>query len=135
METIFELLIPRRPKSLQAKNAKLQQWKSYVRDLARTEWNGPPHVAPAFRVTLVYLCDVDAADIDNIIKPIQDALVGVVMPDDNLVSDVDSHGRLLDQAFDLTDLPALLVQGAQAQRECVYVRVLAGAVLPLTHFL
>ncbi len=106
-----------------------------MRDLARTEWSGPPHVAPAFRVTMVYLCDVDAADIDNIIKPIQDALVGVVMPGDELVSDVDSHGRLLTQALDLTDLPTLLVQGIQTQRECVYVRVLAGPVLPLTHFL
>ena len=50
--------------------------------------NGTPPVSlPSLRFTIVYLCDESPADIDNIIKPIQDALVGLVFEDDFLVSD------------------------------------------------
>ena len=41
------------------------------------------------------MCDSSPADIDNSIKPIQDALVGVVLADDFQVTDVDSHRRFL----------------------------------------
>ncbi len=86
--------------------------------------NGTPPVSlPALRFTIVYLCDESPADIDNIIKPIQDALVGLVFEDDFLVSDVDSHRRFLDEPIDVTNLPPLLQSGVAAGSECVYVRV------------
>lgn len=75
------------------------------------------------RLTLAYLCDESPADIDNIIKPIQDALVGVVMGDDSQITDVDSHRRFLTDTFDLASLPPLLLRGVLSGQECVYVRV------------
>jgi crossover junction endodeoxyribonuclease RusA len=72
---------------------------------------------------LVYLCNDSPADIDNIIKPIQDALVGVVYADDSLISDVDSHRRFLSDAIDVTNLPPLLVEGITVGEECIYIRV------------
>ncbi len=69
------------------------------------------------------LYDRDPVDIDNIIKPIQDALVGVVYEDDVLITDVDAHRRPLTGTFDLTRCPSLLIQGVVAGEECVYVRV------------
>lgn len=75
------------------------------------------------RLTLVYLCDVFPPDTDNIIKPIQDALEGVVMVDDILVADVESHRRYRTDEFDLTRLPPLLGQGLLTGAECVYVRL------------
>lgn len=122
----FEFLIPKRPVSLQTKNRKnLQAWKSFVRGEAAKLWgNGTPPVSlPALRFTIVYLCDESPADIDNIIKPIQDALVGLVFEDDFLVSDVDSHRRFLDEPIDVTSLPPLLQSGVAAGNECVYVRI------------
>lgn len=79
--------------------------------------------SPALRFTIVYLCDESPADIDNIIKPIQDALVGLVFEDDFLVSDVDSHRRSLQEPIDVTNLPRLLQNGVSGGSECVYVRV------------
>jgi Holliday junction resolvase RusA-like endonuclease len=122
----FEFLIPKRPVSLQTKNRKnLQAWKSYVRGEAAKVWaaTSSPVSAPSLRFTIVYLCDTAPADIDNIIKPIQDALVGLVFDDDFLVSDVDSHRRFLTEPIDLTSLPPLLQAGAAKGGECVYVRI------------
>ena len=133
MVTIFELLLPRRPVSLQAK--RLQPWKTYVRAEAARVWTTAPSDAEAFRLTLVYLCNTSPVDIDNIIKPIQDALETVVYPADELITDVDSHRRLFTEPFDLTSLPTLLIRGIAQQQECVYVRVQAGAAQPIENYL
>jgi crossover junction endodeoxyribonuclease RusA len=112
-DLLFEMLIPKRPVSHQAKNREnLQAWKDYIYGRARTEWiGGTPLVRSGLRLMLVYLCDDSPADIDNIIKPIQDALVGVVYADDSLVSDVDSHRRFLSDPIAITNLPPLLIKG------------------------
>jgi crossover junction endodeoxyribonuclease RusA len=122
---LFEMLIPKRPVSHQAKSREnLQAWKDYIYGRARNEWTGgTPYEKPGLRLTLVYLCDADPADIDNIIKPIQDALVGIFYADDLLISDVDSHRRYIEDEIDLTHLPPLLMSGALLGEECVYVRV------------
>lgn len=122
---LFEMLIPHRPISHQAKNREnLQAWKDLIYGRARREWQGgAPYQKQGLRFTLVYLCDDSPADIDNIIKPIQDALVGVVFADDALVSDVDSHRRFISDGIDIGHLPSLLVQGVLQGEECVYIRV------------
>lgn len=122
----FEFIIHKRPVSLQTKNrVNLQAWKAFVRGEASKLWisGSPPVASPALRFTIVYLCDDSPADIDNIIKPIQDALVGLVFEDDFLVSDVDSHRRFLQEPIDVTNLPPLLRSGVAEGNECVYVRV------------
>lgn len=121
---MFEMLLPKRPVSSQTGNRENHQaWKDYVYGRARTAWNGLPLSTGAFRLTLVYLCDDSPADVDNIIKPIQDGLVGVVIADDLLVSDVDSHRRFLSDGIDVTNLPPLLFDGVVNGVECVYVAV------------
>ena len=86
--------------------------------LVAESWNGRV-MEGELRLTLVYLCKDPTPDIDNIIKPIQDALKGLVMTDDSQVADVDSHRRFLDATFDLSRLPSLLLFGIAKQMECV----------------
>lgn len=130
---LFELLIPRRPLSHQAKNRQnLKIWKDFVYGRARQQWKGPPLIEDQVRLTLVYLCDDFPADIDNIIKPIQDALVGVILADDFQVTDVDSHRRFLGK-LDITNFPPLLIEGVSSNQECVYIRITASA--PLEDYL
>ncbi len=122
----FEFLIPKRPVSLQTKSRKnLQAWKEFVGRQAKQVWaiGTPPVSAPPLRCSIVYLCDDSPADIDNIIKPIQDALVSIVFVDDSLISDVDSHRRFLTDLIDVTSLPAVLQNGVALGKECVYVRI------------
>lgn len=75
------------------------------------------------QLTLVYLCDDFPADTDNIIKPIQDALVSLVFEDDSLVSDVESHRRFLSDPIDTINLPSLLQRAVITGKECVYVKI------------
>ena len=121
---ILEFLIPSRPLSLQAKPKSKQDWKNFVCEMASQNWmDSSPIRDTDICLTLVYLCDDSPPDTDNIIKPIQDALVGLIYEDDSLIADVDSHRRFLSDPLDLTSLPSLLVNGALIGKECVYVRV------------
>ena len=120
----FEFLIPKRPVSLQTKNRNnLQIWKAYVQNEAAKTWNGNPYSGVDIHLTLVYLYDRDPVDTDNIIKPIQDALVGLVYEDDLLITDVESHRRSVKGTFDLTRCSSTLIQAIISGTECVYVRV------------
>jgi Holliday junction resolvase RusA-like endonuclease len=89
---MFEFLIPQRPVSSQTRRLEnLREWKAYVAGEAAKVW--PAEKRPFegdLRVTLVYFVIDDPADVDNIIKPIQDALAGLVYEDDESVCDVDT---------------------------------------------
>jgi hypothetical protein len=69
----FEFLIRSRPVSQQARRSRRKDaWKDFVRREAERSW-GPVYV-PAdgpVCVTLIYLYDEVALDVDNILKPIQ----------------------------------------------------------------
>ncbi|NEU79037.1 RusA family crossover junction endodeoxyribonuclease [Nostoc sp. UIC 10630] len=121
----FEFVIPRRPVSLQTKKKEnLQAWKNFVRVEARKLWKDRSVIKQGdLQLTLVYLCDDFPADTDNIIKPIQDALVGLVFEDDSLVSDVESHRRFMSDPIEIKSLPSLLQRAVITGQECVYVKV------------
>ncbi|MGC1375844.1 MAG: RusA family crossover junction endodeoxyribonuclease [Anaerolineales bacterium] len=120
---LFEFLIPKRPLSFQASRHNLQVWKSFVSAEASKTWVGMPHNGSNFHLTLVYLYSDAPVDVDNIIKPIQDALVGLIYDDDVLISDVESHRRSLTSIVEIAKYPDLLVEGVLSGKECVYVRV------------
>lgn len=120
----FEFLLLRRPVSHQSKSSTNRQvWKAFVEAEARKVWGEQTAIATPCQLTLVYFCDERPADIDNIIKPIQDALVGLVYTDDSYVTDVDSHRRPLTGTFDLIRLPPLVILALSRGQEFVYVRV------------
>jgi hypothetical protein len=122
---LAEFLVPRRPVSAQAKRRKtLQTWKEFVRQQAAQAWQGKPSItAGPLQLTLVYLYDGPRADADNIIKPIQDALSGVIFSDDTLVTDVESHLRPLSTTFEAARLPQPLLAHLATKSEGVYLRL------------
>lgn len=120
-----EFIIPDRPLSLQAADRpNFQGYKEWVRTLASMAWGRPPVDSDDVNVSIVFLCNPRAPiDVDNIIKPIQDAMNGVVYTDDALVTDTDSHRRYLGDAIDITNCPRALIEMLFAGEEGVYVRV------------
>ena len=124
----FEFLIPRRPVSTN-NDKRRKEWIRLVNKEAKKFWTGSSPIKDAnLQLTLIYLCrgnygDRDLLDTDNIIKPIQDALIKLVYEDDKLVSDVESHRRFLSEPIDITNLPLLLQEGVIIGEECVYVKV------------
>jgi len=84
----------------------------------------PPFLQTNVRLTIVFLSDdQQRLDVDNVIKPIQDALTLVFYGDDDVVSDVDAHRRTWTDPSNEDLLPELLKAPWKEQRECVYVRV------------
>ena len=103
---------------------RFQAWKDQVRAEAIRVWAGRRVLDRGdFHLTIVHLHHGAPPDVDNIIKPIQDALEGVVISNDTLVSDVESHRRALDYPFELELLPGLLATALASPSECVYVRL------------
>ena len=126
----FEFIIPKRPVSSQTrKRNSLNNWKTYVRTEVAKTWKGDPQLNINIHLTLIYLYDTDPVDIDNIVKPIQDALIGLVYGDDVLVTDISAHRRLLSGTFDLAKCPKLLIQAILSGNECVYVRIQEAGLL------
>lgn len=72
---------------------------------------------------VTYFYDTVSLDVDNIVKPIQDALVGLVYIDDGQVSDILSRKRDLSANFRVRSLSAVLAQGFQRASEFLHIVV------------
>lgn len=79
-----------RPYSHQSRSrAKVRVWQQTVRAAAAALWSGPPIADRPLQIKVVYYHVEGEAgpDGDNLLKPIQDALNGLVYADDALVVD------------------------------------------------
>ncbi len=127
----FEFLIKSRPVSQQTRNRKtrsrskrLREWREFVKQEATKYWSSThvPADGPVC-ITLVYLYDEVVLDVDNVMKPIQDALKGLAFPDDSLVTDAIIRRRQLRGSFDLSRVPPVLIEGFASGGEFTYVHV------------
>ena len=106
---IFELILPRRPVSYNAKGKQgFKDWKAYVSQMAQAKWSDEALSSESFYFQILYICHENSVDIDNIIKPIQDSLVGIVIDDDELIRDISAHRRFSDDLTEFDKYPQLL---------------------------
>jgi Holliday junction resolvase RusA-like endonuclease len=119
----FEFVIPQRPVSQQARRqARLREWKDFVTGHARLAINEPRELATEpVALRLLYLYEEAALDADNILKPIQGALIGVLLEDDSVVTDVEIRRRWLRTTFSLNAVSPVLAAGLALGSESVYV--------------
>ena len=121
----FEFTVDGPPVSQQTKNrSRLQSWEAAVRSRAAARWPAqcPPLTQP-LRVVLVYYYEGEPLDTDNMIKPIWDALKGLVYQDDGQINDAGAHRRSLDGSFQVRHMSPVLAEGFVGGRGFVYVRV------------
>jgi Holliday junction resolvase RusA-like endonuclease len=122
----FEFLIPDRPLSVQARRRqRKQEWQQFVAEEAAKTRERAPIADKNLQCTLIYLCNDAPVDIDNIVKPILDALKGLVYEDDILITDVEARRRPLASPpdYNIEQCPDHLLQGLPSGSECVYVRI------------
>ena len=85
----FEFVIGGPPVSQQARRRdSVRQWTEVVKSVAKQVWATEPPVNGPLIVTITYFFDRTSFDVDNIPKPILDALKGVVFTNDSQVFDL-----------------------------------------------
>lgn len=124
----FEFTIQGPPVSAQTRNRpRLAQWKQDVRNaaVAAVPAGAAPATGPA-KITITYYYEGDAPDADNIIKPIQDALNGVVFVDDAQVVETKSRKRSLNGSYQIRGASGVLLQGFAGGVGFLHIRVEDG---------
>lgn len=123
----YEFVVPGRPASVHEKNREEREaWIDRVIISAmRAAPAIPPFLDTPARVTIVFLIAPGRRrrDVDNVIKPILDAMVPAYYADDEVVSDVQAHRRTWRDKVDEDRLPEPLRVAWVERVECTYVRI------------
>jgi len=126
----FESIVEGPPLSQQTRSrARLQAWNATVRAAAVQRWtSGDLPAAVPIRITVVYYHDGPAVamDNDNLVKPVQDALNGLVYQDDRLVTDTRVRKTALDGSFRVRGMSSVLAQGFCNGSEFLHIVVEAA---------
>lgn len=119
----FEFIIDGPPVSQQARRRdRLRLWKAIVRHEAEKEWPaGEPPFDGVAVLKVTYFYDAVSVDVDNIVKPIQDALVGLVYIDDSQVSDMICRKRNLYGNY--KKISPILAGGFNRGNDFLHVRI------------
>ncbi len=108
MPPLLEFVMARPPLSQRANSKPRSQWRASVRETARQQWGAASPVSREVAVTITYFLRDEDLDVDNIPKPILDALTGLVYADDVQVSDLPCRKRRLENVR--TRNPSRMVQ-------------------------
>ena len=102
----------------------MREWKDFVKAEA-VQSRSSDHIPTSepVSITLAYLYEEVPLDVDNIIKPILDALVDLAYLDDSLITDAVIRRRCLQGTFDLSRVSPILIEGFEHGGEFVYVQV------------
>jgi crossover junction endodeoxyribonuclease RusA len=123
----FEFTVEGPPVSQQAGNrARLQEWRNRVATAAGEYWpHGDPPLNGSLQITVVYYHDgiVIRMDNDNMVKPIQDALIGLVYADDSQITDTRVRKTKRRGPFIVQRLSPMLAAAFVRDEEFIYIRV------------
>jgi crossover junction endodeoxyribonuclease RusA len=121
----FEFIVGGPPISHQTRRAeRLQAWKQVVRNAAIQRW--PQEIAPfkvRLKMSVCYYHDGVAVSIDNdnMVKPIQDALNGLVYEDDRQITDIQVRKTDINGSFRVRGMSPVLAEGFIIGKEFLYI--------------
>lgn len=124
----FEFNIIGKPISHQTKDKqRLRDWKGKVRHVAEACWSPEP-VGGYVKVTITHYYDAQhgeegVPDSDNIVKPVRDALNGVIYVDDYQITDFVSRRRNLNGSFRIRGISSTLASGFCGGAEFLHVKI------------
>lgn len=126
----FEFTVTGKPVSHQAKDRKrVQAWKLEVRKAAESSWKLGKPVGDYVRVVITHYYDAvpgaedTVPDSDNIVKPVRDALNGLIYVDDYQITDFVSRRRSLNGSFRVKGMSPVLAAGFCQGEEFLHVRI------------
>jgi crossover junction endodeoxyribonuclease RusA len=112
---LFEFTVSGPPVSHQSRNkARLDDWRKCVRAEAAKLWGNVRPLTQPLRLAVTYYHEGEAIriDNDNMLKPIQDALNGLVYLDDRLITDVTVRKTSIDGFFRIQRYESLVFLAA-----------------------
>ena len=121
----FEFIVDGPPVSQQTRRQeRLRSWRATVRQEAERYWSiGEMPTLESIVLRIWYFYEDISVDIDNIVKPIQDALNGLVYIDDDQVTDLIVRKRNLSENFKVINLSGVLAEGFNRENEFLYIVV------------
>ncbi|WP_425391190.1 RusA family crossover junction endodeoxyribonuclease [Ekhidna sp.] len=113
------------PLSLQSKSkARKSSYKTRVGTAAQNVLpTGFSPLADRLQIVITYYYEGETPDIDNIIKPIQDALIGIVYVDDNQIADTRSRKREIDGSYTVRNVSLPILQAFSNGSEFIHVKI------------
>lgn len=125
----FEFTVAGPPVSHQTRNkARLRAWQAMVRGAAAKRWAASEPRADALRMVVTYYQEGPAIrlDNDNMLKPIQDALIGLVYEDDKQLTDTSVRKTNIDGLFYIRGASIALLEAFSAGNEFLHIRIEAA---------
>ena len=127
--TRFEFIVDGPPVSQQArkrgKGNPIQDWKKTVLQEAEKYWSSEQKTATGLvMLQITYFYDSVQIDVDNIVKPIQDAIKGLAYVDDKQVSDLLVRKRNLSGNFRIENMTSTLAEGFARGNEFLHIVVI-----------
>jgi Holliday junction resolvase RusA-like endonuclease len=122
----FELTVEGPPVSHQTRNkAGLQAWQTTVRTAAARRWKASKPLTGALRMTVCYYHEGPAIrlDNDNMVKPIQDALNGLVYQDDRQLTDTAVRKTDIGGAFVVRGASMVLLEAFSRGKEFLHITI------------
>jgi len=113
------------PLSLQSKNkARKRAYKQAVEAAARAVLpQGYAAVADELEIKITYYYDGTCGDVDNMIKPIQDSLNGVIYVDDNQIANSTSRKRNINSSYKIRNVSACILQSFSKGNDFIHVKI------------
>lgn len=120
---LLEFVIDGPPVSQQARRReRVRQWRDAVRRVAEHHWQAGelPATGPIM-LTVLYFYERGSMDIDNLPKPIADALKGLVYRDDEQVTDIVCRKRNLNRELRIVNPSLVLSEGFSRGNQFLYI--------------
>jgi hypothetical protein len=113
------------PLSLQSKNkTRKRAYKTRVATEAQAVLDaGFTLITDELEIVITYYYEGQTPDIDNIIKPIQDALIGIVYEDDNQIADTRSRKKLINGSYVVRNVSLVIAQAFSKGSEFIHVKI------------
>lgn len=122
----FEFVVHGSPVSQQARRRELvREWRQNVRNVAERYWiSGDAPTPESVMLTVTYFFTDVQMDVDNIPKPISDALNGLVYDDDAQITDVLCRKRdLINTEFRTENIPPILREAIVRKMPFIHILV------------
>ncbi|MEU5995250.1 RusA family crossover junction endodeoxyribonuclease [Spirillospora sp. NPDC047418] len=112
------------PASVQSKSPTRRRWKTKVSTAALAAWTaGDPPLASKVQIHITFYHESAPLDVDNMIKPIQDALCGIAYVDDAQLTDTHGHLRDINEPYRVRGMTPAQADGFVSGGPFVHVRI------------